>query len=174
MMYRSVISASIFTSSVPVLLLQYKVWKLQLPLSELQSNIVHSWRTPFLHETMQTYSCGVKVLFDGEAVHHAAGQALLHAGQKQHDHGKHLEVHSGQRQVSNMRLLHVSNEDSGAAGLACPSQQSCITLPCRGRGKMKQEGPIQSCERQVGIAVFIPEAHLTLSLFSCLEPKYRM
>lgn len=52
-----------------------------------------------------THSLWVKVLFDSEAVHHAGGQALLHAGQEQHRQGKELEVHSRQNQVS---LLDVS------------------------------------------------------------------
>ena len=43
-----------------------------------------------------THSLWVKVLFDGEAVHHTGGQALLHAGQEQHRQGKDLEVHSRQ------------------------------------------------------------------------------
>lgn len=44
-----------------------------------------------------THSFGVEVLFDGEAVHHTGGQALLHTGQNQQHQGEHLGVHSRQQ-----------------------------------------------------------------------------
>ena len=45
-------------------------------------------------DAVGTHSLGVEVLFDGEAVHHTGGPALLDAGQENEDQGKHAVVHS--------------------------------------------------------------------------------
>lgn len=116
-----------------------------------------------------THSFGVEVLFDGEAVHHTGGQALLHTGQNQQHQGEHLGVHS--RQQKKKQENQAARQILATEMFVLVKAASSSYLECRMKPQevFGAECWLLLCVEKTACELFIPDAQTASDYFHFLN-----